>query len=128
MVAFDNPANGYRHLILPYAMQDDLVQRAVCVVSAFHLSATSGQSSEIAEIGRSAIIARLRANLEGGGALVFNHSTLITLLVLLVGETVTGSTEFGYLYKMLTATLQDGRAISEAPHEARGFLLQQSRM
>ena len=64
----------------------------------------------------------------GGDHEVFNYSTLTTLLVLLVGETVTGSSEFAYIFNMLVAILEDGRAISDAPSGAREFLIQQSRM
>ncbi|PIA95875.1 hypothetical protein CB0940_10085 [Cercospora beticola] len=129
MVAFETDSNGYRHLVLPIAMQDELVQNAVCVVSAFHLGLSRSQASASAEAGRSAIIRRLRANVaEGDDARVFNYSTLMTLLVLLVGETVTGSSEFAYLFNMLAATVKDGRAIARAPPETREFLVQQTRM
>ena len=129
MVAFDHSANGYRHFILPTAVHDDLVKRAVCVVSAFHLSPNQGRLNHTAEAGRAAIIASLRFNVASGGDHeVFNYSTLTTLLVLLVGETVTGSSEFAYIFNMLVAILEDGRAISDAPSGAREFLIQQSRM
>ncbi|KAF2207623.1 hypothetical protein CERZMDRAFT_50901 [Cercospora zeae-maydis SCOH1-5] len=129
MVAFETSSNGYRQLILPIAMQNELVQHAVCVVSAFHLAVSQRRVSASAEAGRSAIIRRLRENVaKGDDAQVFNYSTLTTLLVLLVGETVTGSTEFAYLFNMLAATVKDGRALAEAPPEARDFLTQQIRM
>lgn len=105
------------------------MQRAVCVVSSFHLCITHDQPSEAAEIGRSAIISQLAANVSSGNvSQIFNISTWTTLLVLLVCETVTGSADFPYLYGMIMDVLQDGKVLMQCPPNLAAFLLSQTRM
>lgn len=109
MVIYDAEDNGYRNLILPLAHQDPLVERAVSVVSAFHLGIQQANLRSHAENGRTAIIARLRQDaMKGSAEKVLTLSTWVTLIVLLVGETVTGSSEFVHLFEMLRSlvTLQ----------------------
>lgn len=106
--------NGYRDLILPLAHEDPLVQRAVMVVSALHLGTQQQQLRQQAEMGRTAIIARLRQDVVRGNiADVLSVSTWATLLILLVGETVTGSSDFVHLFKMLRSlmSLQNGDSL-----------------
>ncbi|KAF2716232.1 hypothetical protein K431DRAFT_325665 [Polychaeton citri CBS 116435] len=129
MRVFDNGINGCRNIILPLAFQDDLVQRAMCVVSAFHLAPRNHRLYAIAEADRSAIIARLAVNATSGNAgSILNVSTWATILVLLVGEALTGSEEFGYLYNMITTFLQGDRSLTGATPETSEILLQQTRM
>jgi hypothetical protein len=129
MVVFDDKFNGYRNFLLPLAYQDDLVQRAVSVVAAFHLSAKRPDLLPLAETGRSEIIKRLCADaFAGDSTKVFSMSTWATIIVLLVGETVTGSQDFVHLYRMLTNLLSHIRLSGTEPSPGRGFLLQQSRM
>lgn len=102
MVIYDTEDNGYRNLILPLAHQDSLVERAVSVVSALHLGIKHAELRSHAENGRTAIITRLRQNaMKGSAENVLTLSTWVTLIVLLVGETVTGSSEFVHLFEML---------------------------
>jgi hypothetical protein len=129
MVVFDDRFNGYRNFLLPLAYQDDLVQRAVSVVAAFHLSAKRPDLLPLAESGRSEIIKRLRTDAFAGESnKVFSMSTWATIILLLVGETVTGSEDFIPLYHMLTNLLSHDRFSGAGPSPERGFLLQQSRM
>lgn len=110
-VANDTDNNGYRDLILPLAHSDPLVQRAVLVVSALHLGNHQAQLRHQAEMGRAAILTRLRQDVVSGRAEdVLNVSTWATLLILLVGETVTGSSDFVHLFSMLRSLmlLQNG--------------------
>lgn len=130
MVTFDRGNNGYRNIILPLAHQDELVQRAVCVVSAFHIGRQDPSLYETAEAGRTAIIAKLSQsarNNENSNE-VFNLSTLVTLLVLLVGEMVTGSTEFNHLYSMMSALIQGSNILQETSSSVEAFLRQQVHM
>ena len=128
-VVFDGADNGYRNILLPLALQDDLVQRAVCIVSAFHLGQNDDRMRSIAETGRSAIIAKLVANVSSGHAQsVFNWSTWATVLVLLVGETVTGSDDFNHLYSMLMTLPNDAQALAGISTQAQDFMLQQRKM
>jgi hypothetical protein len=129
MVVFDNGFNGYRNFLLPLAYQDDLVQRAVSVVAAFHLSSMQPDLLPLAETGRSEIIKRLRADaFAGESSKVFSMSTWATIILLLVGETVTGSQDFVHLYRMLTNLLSHNRLSEAEPSPEQKFLLQQSRM
>jgi hypothetical protein len=105
-VTNDTDNNGYRDLILPLAYQDPLVQRAVMVVSALHLGTQQTPLRYQAEMGRTAILTRMRQDvLKGHIEDVLNVSTLATLLILLVGETVTGSSDFVHLFSMLRSLM-----------------------
>ncbi|KAK6000902.1 hypothetical protein QM012_002985 [Aureobasidium pullulans] len=129
MVIFDTGFNGYRNFLLPMAYQDDLVQRAVSVVAAFHLSTRRPDLIPLAETGRAEIIKRLRADAFAKDSnKVFSTSTWATIILLLVGETVTGSRDFVHLYPMLTNLLSHNRLLETENSAERGFLLQQSRM
>jgi len=102
MVALDDDTNGYRSLILPMAIEDDVLRQAVSVVAAQHLSRQRPQLRKAAEAGHAAIISRLRSDsLHQSADKVFNKTTWATLIVLLVGETVTGSADYGFLIQML---------------------------
>jgi hypothetical protein len=128
-VANDGNDNGYRDLILPMAHHDPLVQRAVMVVSALHLGTQQTQLRHQAEMGRAAILARLREDVMRGSVQdVLNVSTWVTLIILLVGETVTGSSEFVHLFSMLCSlmSLQNGHPL--VSHDLSRFLDYQKRM
>ena len=121
--------NGYRDLILPLAHGDPLVQRAVMVVSALHLGNQQKQLRQQAEIGRATILARLRQDVMRGSVEdVLNVSTWATLLILLVGETVTGSSDFVHLFSMLRSlmSLRNGSLLGS--HDLSTFLDYQRRL
>lgn len=102
MVVLDDNTNGYRSLVLPMALEDDSLRRAVGVVAAQHLSRQKPEIKDAAEAGRAAVISRLRSNsLKQSADTVFDEFTWVTLLVLLVGETVTGSPDFSFFVQML---------------------------
>ena len=102
MVVFDDDTNGYRSLVLPMALEDDLLRRAVGVVAAQHLSRQRPELQGAAEAGRAAVISRLRNDsLQQSADKVFNKFTWATLIVLLVGETVTGSADYRFFVQML---------------------------
>ncbi|KAI4946669.1 hypothetical protein J4E91_006840 [Alternaria rosae] len=102
MVALDDDTNGYRSLVLPMAIEDDVLRQAVSVVAAQHLSRQRPELRKAAEARHAAIISRLRRDsLQQSADKVFNKSTWATLIVLLVGETVTGSEDYGFLIQML---------------------------
>jgi hypothetical protein len=102
MVVFDDNTNGYRSLVLPMALEHDLLRRAVGVVAAQHLSRRRPELQEAAEAGRAAVISRLRNDSwQQSADKVFNKFTWATLIVLLVGETVTGSADYRFFVQML---------------------------
>lgn len=129
MVVVDHRSNGYRNILLPLASQDSLVQRAVSVVAALHLGEKQSQLFQAAEEGRSAIIQHLRRDASCNKYdKVFSLSTWATIILLLVGETVTGDHEFVYLYSMLQSVLGCSEYLTNLFPDAGHFLLQQSQM
>ncbi|KAJ5308386.1 hypothetical protein N7476_009042 [Penicillium atrosanguineum] len=125
MVFLDHVSNGYRDVLLPLACEDELVQRAVGVVAAQHLALHSPSYQAIADHGRAALISRLCRDSTSPDR-VFNTSTWATLIVLLVGETITGSSEYGHLLQTLMCLFQNADRI--APSSACSFLSQQTHM
>lgn len=126
MLMFDDEANGYRHYILPLAHTEPIVQRAVCVVSMFHLSQTQPGIKDSAEVARAAIISELSSL-----ALVqsdLSEITWATILLLLVGDLVCGHEEVMSLYQLLLVFIQAHRP-ADRPLSALGsFLDYQSSM
>lgn len=91
------------------AFENDVLRRAVRVVAAQHLSRERPELKEAAEAERVAIISRLRRDaLECSADKVFNKFTWATVIVLLVGETVTGSADYGFLVQMLLCLSMKG--------------------
>ncbi|KAJ8115059.1 hypothetical protein OPT61_g3203 [Boeremia exigua] len=102
MVVLDDSTNGYRSLVLPMALEDELLRRTVGIVAAQHLSRQRPELKDAAEAGRAAVISRLhKDSLRQSADKVFNHFTWATLIVLLVGETVTGSADYRFFVQML---------------------------
>lgn len=111
MVIVDTASNGYREIILPMALEDEVLRRAVGVVAAQHLSRERPDIQHAAEAGRAAIISRLRNHAASATPeQVFNKFTWATLVVLLVGETVTGSADYTFLVQMLLCLSTNRRA------------------
>ncbi|KAJ5375253.1 hypothetical protein N7517_007259 [Penicillium concentricum] len=125
MVVLDQVSNGYRDILLPLACEDELVQCAVGVVAAQHLALNNPFYQSIADRGRAALISRLCRDSTSPDR-VFNTSTWATLIVLLVGETITGSSEYGHLLRTLMCLVQNADQI--APSSACRFLSQQTHM
>ncbi|KAJ5727715.1 hypothetical protein N7493_005535 [Penicillium malachiteum] len=120
-------SNGYRDVLLPLACQDPLVQRAVGIVAAQHLTLSQPNFRRFAEEGRAALISRLRRDsFQGFPGQVFNMPTWATLITLLVGETITGSSEYVYLLQTLMYLVQSIDQ-TQASKE-HNFLTKQSHM
>jgi hypothetical protein len=118
MVVLDDDTNGYRSLVLPMAFEDEVLRRAVSVVAAQHLSRQRPELQKAAEAGRAAVISRLRSDSLQSAEKVFNKFTWATLIVLLVGETVTGSADYGFLIQMLLSL-----SLSNPGRDANSVLL-----
>lgn len=128
MVVFDDDTNGYRSIVLPMALEDDLLCRAVGVVAAQHLSRQRPELQAAAEAGRSAVITRLRNDsLQQSEDRVFNKFTWATILVLLVGETVTGSADYRFFVQMLLS-LSTGNPGRDLDPNLLAFLEAQTHM
>ena len=127
MLMFDDEANGYRNQILPMAHSDLVVQRAICVVAAFHLSPIMPELRAPAESGRAAIISKLRHCSE------LDERTWTILILLIVGDLVTGHEHVLVLYRMLVSFLDARRqaqndADGNSPSGLEKFLDYQSRL
>ncbi|KAH7017120.1 hypothetical protein EDB80DRAFT_565098, partial [Ilyonectria destructans] len=128
MVVFDSISNGYRDIILPLARQDGVLSRAVSVVAAFHLAEKAPELRDAAEAGHHAIVEKLRRDSLLQPGQVFGPFTLATILVLLVGETITGADNYGYLLEMLACLTQCPETVMALPLELRQFFWQQVKM
>jgi hypothetical protein len=129
MVVLDFNENGYRQILLPMACQDELVGQAVSVISAFHLSQNGPSMHMAAERGQELILSRLREQslkLEPGQ--LFSMSTWATILVLLVGDTITGSNNYVYLLQLLSRLAQFAVNDPSLPDATRAFVLEQTKM
>jgi hypothetical protein len=122
MVILDTTENGFREHLLRMAVEDELLRRAVGVVAAQHLARERPHIRNAAEAERLAIISRLRENSMSATAdQVFNEYTWATLIVLLVGETVTGSEEYSFLVGMLLTLSANSKTENRDPMAKRFF-------
>ncbi|KAF2823620.1 hypothetical protein CC86DRAFT_297738 [Ophiobolus disseminans] len=114
MVVLDTASNGYREVILPMAFENDVLRRTVCVVAAQHLSRHAPNVRDAAEDSRAMVISHLRKHSDSATQdQVFNHFTWATIIVLLVGETVTGSPTCSHLLRMLLCLAENSRTRNE---------------
>jgi hypothetical protein len=127
MVFFDGEENGYRRYVLPFAVYDSVVQRAVSVAAAFHLSNWMPMLRAPAEAGRAAIIRKLIEDAAMNGDQVFTETTRATIILLIVADLVTGTKEVLILYRMLMSLLS-GRKKSQYTTPLTEFLDYQSRV
>lgn len=126
MVVLDSICNGYRDVLLPLACEDELLQRAITAVAAQHLALLQPDKFQsLAEFGRATVISQLRRNSSSPDR-VFNVSTWATLVVLLVGETITGSSDYSHLLHILDCLARNINQIT--PSAATRFLTQQTHM
>ncbi|CAG8202800.1 unnamed protein product [Penicillium salamii] len=127
MVILDGISNGYRDVLLPLACEDNLLQHAICVVATQHLTLHNTSHKNDADQNRAAVISRLRRDsLQSSPNRIFNVSTWATLIVLLVGETITGGSECGHLLQTLISLA--GNICQKTSSRLTQFLLQQTHM
>ncbi|KAI8960499.1 fungal-specific transcription factor domain-containing protein [Daldinia sp. FL1419] len=124
MVLFDDEANGYRHYILPVAYNEPLVQKAVCIASAFHLSAQKPRLRAPAEIVRASLICKLtEASISSPD---LSATTWATLVLLIVADLVIGHEDVLTLYNLLTAFLEVRGPLKASATQLERFLYFQS--
>lgn len=126
MVVFDGKFNGYRDLILPMAVEDDLVKEAVSVVSMYHLARQRGGSPVAADARLQEIIRQLRHRTDTFS--LSDISAWVTIVVLLTGETVTGGTNLPYLFRLLQHLMDANSASDQGGSAIHSFLKEQSLM
>lgn len=102
--------NGFRSHILPFAVNCPLVRRAVCVTAAFHLSLKITTLRADAEAGRGIILKLLQdiALTDRDHQKVFAESSWCCLILLILGDLITGSADIMALRKTLVS-FREGR-------------------
>ncbi|KAE8408782.1 hypothetical protein BDV37DRAFT_278787 [Aspergillus pseudonomiae] len=107
MVVMDDKYNGWRYLILPFALSDKMVMDAVLAVSAFHLShKTRGTLS----VRPDKLYAKAILGLQSRSSLneydmLTKQSIFVAIITLLVGVMVNGCSDFPILFNMLQSAL-----------------------
>lgn len=129
MVVLDFSGNAYRQVILPLATRDAMVGQAVSVVSAFHLSQVVPSLRMKAEMTQQRILSQLcKSALMPNPDQFFKLSTWVTILVLLVGDTITGSTNYVYLLDLLSQLSRAALSDDSLPPSIKQFVMQQTQM
>ncbi|KAI1136621.1 hypothetical protein F5Y05DRAFT_390370 [Hypoxylon sp. FL0543] len=123
-VVFDDEVNGFRHHVVPMAHADPLVQRAVCVASAFHLAAKEPRLRAPAEVIRAGLIRKLsEASLVNPD---LSETTWATLILLILADVVTGHEDVSALIALLASFLDARGPLKEPATELEKFLHFQS--
>lgn len=129
MVVFDFSGNGYRNILLPLACEDELVGQAISVIAAFHLSQQAPHMRMAAEVGQQAILSKLfRDSLQLEPKRLFSLSTWATILVLLVGDTITGANNYVHLLEILSNLANMSDSVDALSTTTREFIREQTRM
>lgn len=129
MVVLDFQGNAYRQMVLPLATQDPMVSQAVSVVSAFHLAQVVPSLRMKAEVNQQRVLSRLRQSaLNPNPDQFFKLSNWVTILILLVGDTITGSTNYVYLLDLLLQLSQAALSDKSLPEHVKKFVKQQTHM
>ncbi|KAI1093778.1 hypothetical protein F5B19DRAFT_491098 [Rostrohypoxylon terebratum] len=124
MVIFDDEANGYRHHVLPMAHSNTIVQKAVCVVSAFHLSAKHPQLRAAAEVVRAELIRGLSQAAAVKPDL--SEPAWATLLLLTIADLITGHEDVTSLTAILNTFIDARGPPKEETSPLEKFLYFQS--
>lgn len=124
MVILDGMNNGYRNLILPFAVQDKLVRQAVTSIAGLQLAHTCPDMRRAAEMSRAEVIKQLKqSSMASGADRAFNISSWIILLVLLMGELARGGDHYSYLLRMMRSIKRHG-VVDPNPELVRFLSLQ----
>lgn len=128
MLLYDDESNGYRYQILPLALSDPIVERAVCVAAAFHWSRRWPELRLPAESGQAAIITKMTEK-----SLDLSDTTWATIILLIMTDLITGHEHILTLYNMLVAFLNargQAMGMGAVPRETSlgKFLYEQSRL
>lgn len=106
MVVVDGRYNGWRHLILPAAMDDDLVMSSVLAASAFHLSRTHHPAAcDPGTLYRQAIQKLQRRRDLSTCDRDTRQMVVLAIVVLLVAVMITGCSDFPVMFRMLQSAV-----------------------
>ena len=100
MVAIDGAANGYRNILLPLALTDELVREGVRVTALDFLASNRPTIRTQADQAMQVILSRQRSRSSSHPRLV-DVSAWATTILLLTAEIVTGGSDFPRLFTML---------------------------
>ncbi|EEU45353.1 uncharacterized protein NECHADRAFT_93970 [Fusarium vanettenii 77-13-4] len=107
MVVIDDRNNGWRSLVIPLACMDELVMSSVMAVSAFHLSERA-ESHHLVNAGM--LYSKAILNLQKRQDLHqydihSRYRIIVSIIVLLLGMMVNGSSDFPIMFRMLQSAL-----------------------
>ncbi|KAJ4299486.1 hypothetical protein N0V90_004731 [Kalmusia sp. IMI 367209] len=107
MLSIDDSSNGWRELILPIALEDEVVMDAVVTASAYHVSANFDAALSLGPSSFTKAVDGLmkRQDFKSLKPLT-NGFSVIAILVLLVSVMVTGCSDFPVLFKMLKSAIE----------------------
>lgn len=129
MVVLDYRSNGYRSVLLPLACQSDMVNQAVSVVSAFHLSQEQPELRMEAETRQQKILTTLRQSSSvAKQSSLFSITSWATILTLLVGDTMTGSSNYIKLLDLLSHLSQACAQDETLSADTKKFIAEQTQM
>jgi hypothetical protein len=101
LVPFDGPSNGYRTILLPFAMGNELVRGALLAASANHLRFKEAQLTKLAFTLQAASIEQLSSTSKLGQ---YNPesvlSILATIVLLLIAGMMNGPDSFQAVYNI----------------------------
>lgn len=124
MVVLDSKNNGYRNLILPFAVQDKLVRQAVMSIAGLQFARTCPEMHPAAEFSRAQVIKQLmQSSISSAPEQVFNISSWMTVLVLLIGELALGGDHYSYLLRMM-CSIKDHGVVDPNPELVRFLTLE----
>ncbi|KAL9471006.1 hypothetical protein ACSS6W_008947 [Trichoderma asperelloides] len=124
MVVLDSKNNGYRNLILPFAVQDKLVRQAVMSIAGLQFARTCPEMHPAAELSRAQVIKQLmQSSISSAPEQVFNISSWMTVLVLLIGELALGGDHYSYLLRMM-CSIKDHGVVDPNPELVRFLTLE----
>ena len=107
MLSIDDSSNGWRRLVLPLSIQDDVVMDAVIAASAYH---ASPKCQPTLSLGQSAFTKTInglmkRQDFKSLDPLI-NGSSVVAILVLLVADMIMGCSHFPVLFGMLKSAFE----------------------
>ena len=104
LVTIDDHRNGWRHLVLPIALEDTLIMDAVLSAAAFHFSANINDQLLNSIALYEMAIKSLRQRQDISAYNVYEKQVVVlSLLVLLAATIVSGTSDFRLLFNLLDA-------------------------
>jgi hypothetical protein len=107
MLAIDDSSNGWRQLILPIAIEDEVVMDAVIAASAYHVSSRSHTAISLGQSYFTKTVHGLlkRQDFKSLDPMI-NGFSVVAILVLLVTSMITGCSDFPILFGMLKSAFK----------------------